>query len=143
MICASEQAVIIEEPVYAETRKLMTEQGCYFLNKEETEAVSKLVINAEKCAVNAVIVGQSAVKIAEMAGIQVPAATKILVAELAGVGEAFPLSAEKLSPVLACYKVKNAEQGIDRAVEVVRFGGMGHSSVIHSQNTEVIRSVLR
>ncbi|UKS25499.1 bifunctional acetaldehyde-CoA/alcohol dehydrogenase [Paenibacillus sp. HWE-109] len=140
MICASEQAVIIEEAVYAETRKLMADQGCYFLNKEETEAVSKLVINAEKCAVNAVIVGQSAVKIAEMAGIKVPAATKILVAELTGVGEAFPLSAEKLSPVLACYKVKNAEQGIARAVEVVKFGGMGHSSVIHSQNAEVIEA---
>ncbi|CAH1202259.1 Aldehyde-alcohol dehydrogenase [Paenibacillus allorhizoplanae] len=140
MICASEQAVIIEESVYAETRKLMADQGSYFLNKEETEAVSKLVINAEKCAVNAVIVGQSAMKIAEMAGIKVPAGTKILVAELTGVGEAFPLSAEKLSPVLACYKVKNAEQGIDRAVEVVKFGGMGHSSVIHSQNEEVIQA---
>lgn len=140
MICASEQAVIIEDSVYAETRKLMTEQGCYFLNKEETEAVSKLVINAEKCAVNAVIVGQPAARIAEMAGIKVPGTTKILVAELAGVGEAFPLSAEKLSPVLACYRVKNAEQGIDRAVEVVKFGGMGHSSVIHSQNAEVIQA---
>ncbi|UJF33816.1 bifunctional acetaldehyde-CoA/alcohol dehydrogenase [Paenibacillus hexagrammi] len=140
MICASEQAVIIEEAVFADTRKLMADQGCYFLNKEETAAVSKLVINSDKCAVNAVIVGQSAVKIAEMAGITVPAGTKILVAELGGVGEAFPLSAEKLSPVLACYKVKNAEQGIDRAVEVVKFGGMGHSSVVHSQNEEVIRA---
>ena len=68
-------------------RKLMIDMGCYFLNKEETEAVSKLVINPEKCAVNAVIVGQSAVKIAEMAGIKVPADTKILVAELQGVGD--------------------------------------------------------
>jgi acetaldehyde dehydrogenase/alcohol dehydrogenase len=139
MICASEQAVIMEEDIYAPTKKLMADQGCYFLNKEETEAVSKLVINPEKCAVNAVIVGQSAVKIAEMAGITVPAATKILVAELAGVGDAFPLSAEKLSPVLACYKVKHATQGIDRAVEVVKYGGMGHSAVIHSQNDEVIQ----
>ncbi|WP_127529602.1 bifunctional acetaldehyde-CoA/alcohol dehydrogenase [Paenibacillus kobensis] len=138
MICASEQAVIIEEPVYAEVRRLLTEQGCYFLNKDETEAVSKLVINPEKCAVNAVIVGQSAASIAQMAGITVPSDTKILVAELAGVGDAYPLSAEKLSPVLACYKVKNAEQGINRAVEVVKFGGMGHSSVIHSQNDDVI-----
>ncbi|NEW04848.1 bifunctional acetaldehyde-CoA/alcohol dehydrogenase [Paenibacillus sp. SYP-B3998] len=140
MICASEQAVIIEEAIYAETKKLMTDQGCYFLNKEETDAVSKLVINSEKCAVNAVIVGQSAVKIAEMAGIKVPAATKILIAELHGVGESYPLSAEKLSPVLACYKVKTAEQGIERAVEVVKFGGMGHSSVIHSQNQQVIQA---
>ncbi len=138
MICASEQAVIIEEPVYEQTKKLMIEMGCYFLNKVETEAVSKLVINSEKCAVNAVIVGQSADKIAEMAGITVPKNTKILVAELQGVGDQYPLSAEKLSPVLACYKVKNADMGIERAVEIVRYGGMGHSSVIHSTDQNVI-----
>lgn len=138
MICASEQAVIIEEPVYEPVKKMMSVLGCYFLNAEETEAVSKLVINPEKCAVNAVIVGQPAVKIAEMAGITVPADTKILVAELSGVGEPFPLSAEKLSPVLACYKVKTAEQGIERAAEIVRFGGMGHSSVIHSNDQRII-----
>ncbi|WP_145135287.1 bifunctional acetaldehyde-CoA/alcohol dehydrogenase [Paenibacillus sp. Y412MC10] len=140
MICASEQAVIIEEPVYDQVRKLMKDSGCYFLNKAETEAVSKLVINSEKCAVNGVIVGQPAVKIAEMSGIQVPQDTKILVAELAGVGPAYPLSAEKLSPVLACYKVKTAVQGIERAAEVVQFGGMGHSSVIHSNDDAVIQA---
>lgn len=140
MICASEQAVIIEEPVYDQVRKLMKDSGCYFLNKAETEAVSKLVINSEKCAVNGVIVGQPAVKIAEMSGIQVPQDTKILVAELAGVGPAYPLSAEKLSPVLACYKVKTAAQGIERAAEVVQFGGMGHSSVIHSNDDAVIQA---
>lgn len=140
MICASEQAVIIEEPVYDQVRKLMKDSGCYFLNKAETEAVSKLVINSEKCAVNGVIVGQPAVKIAEMSGIQVPQDTKILVAELAGVGPAYPLSAEKLSPVLACYKVKTAAQGIERAAEVVQFGGMGHSSVIHSNDDAIIQA---
>lgn len=138
MICASEQAVIIDEPVYGEVKRLMTDAGCYFLNKTETEAVSGLVINSEKCAVNAVIVGQSAVKIAEMAGINVPAHTKILVAELQGVGDKYPLSAEKLSPVLACYKVKNAETGIERAAQVVAYGGMGHSSVIHSNDKVVV-----
>ncbi|OXS59985.1 bifunctional acetaldehyde-CoA/alcohol dehydrogenase [Cohnella sp. CIP 111063] len=138
MICASEQAVILDEPIYAAAKKKMIQLGCYFLNKEETEKVSGLVINSEKCAVNAVIVGQPAAKIAEMAGVAVPAGTKILVAELAGVGDKYPLSAEKLSPVLACYKVKNAEQGIERAVQVVAFGGMGHSSVIHSNDQDVI-----
>lgn len=138
MICASEQAVILDEPIYEQAKALMSRQGCYFLNKEETEAVSRLVINPEKCAVNAVIVGQPAVKIAEMAGIQVPPATKVLVAELAGVGDKYPLSAEKLSPVLACYKVKTAEQGIERASQVIAFGGMGHSSVIHSNDQAVI-----
>ncbi len=138
MICASEQAVILDEAIYTAAKKKMTQFGCYFLNKEETEKVSGLVINSEKCAVNAVIVGQPAVKIAEMAGITVPQGTKILVAELAGVGDKYPLSAEKLSPVLACYKVKSAEQGIERAAQVVAFGGMGHSSVIHSNDQAVI-----
>jgi len=140
MICASEQAVILEEAIYEQAKKMMTVQGCHFLSPEETEAVSKLVINAEKCAVNAAIVGQSAVKIAEMAGVEVPAGTKILVAELEGVGEKFPLSAEKLSPVLACYRVKTAELGIERAAEIVRFGGMGHSSVIHSNDDRTVRA---
>lgn len=140
MICASEQSVIIEEPIYIQTKELMTKLGCYFLNKEETELVSKLVINSDKCAVNSVIVGQSAMKIAEMAGVRVPQGTKMLVAELQGVGDKYPLSAEKLSPVLACYKVKNAEQGIERAAEVVAYGGMGHSSVIHSHDDAVIHA---
>ncbi|WP_166242690.1 bifunctional acetaldehyde-CoA/alcohol dehydrogenase [Paenibacillus turpanensis] len=138
MICASEQAVIIEKAIYEQTKKLMTDSGCYFLTAEETEAVSRLVINPEKCAVNAVIVGQPAVKIAEMAGLKVPEDTKILVAELKGVGEQYPLSAEKLSPVLACYKVNTAEEGIELAAKVVAFGGMGHSSVIHSKDQKTI-----
>jgi len=138
MICASEQAVILDEPIYDEAKRKMIRLGCYFLSKDETEKVSDLVINADKCAVNAAIVGQSAEKIAEMAGISVPPGTKILVAELAGVGEKYPLSAEKLSPVLACFKVKNAEQGIERAAQVVAFGGMGHSSVLHTKDQAVI-----
>lgn len=139
MICASEQAVIIEEPVFAEVKKLMQAKGCRFLTKEETGKLQGMAMKAESCAVNPAIVGQSAKQIAEMAGISVPDDTKILVAELDGVGPKFPLSAEKLSPVLACYKVKNAQEGIDRAAEIVAFGGMGHSSVIHSHDDDVIR----
>ncbi|AIW40581.1 MULTISPECIES: bifunctional acetaldehyde-CoA/alcohol dehydrogenase [Paenibacillus] len=138
MICASEQAVIIEEPIFEQVKKLMIANGCYFVNKEEAAKLTQGAMNVEKCAVNPAIVGQSAVKIAEMSGITVPAGTKILVAEIEGVGTKFPLSAEKLSPVLACYKVKNAEQGIQRAAEVVEFGGMGHSSAIHSNDEDVI-----
>ncbi|MEC0237308.1 bifunctional acetaldehyde-CoA/alcohol dehydrogenase [Paenibacillus kribbensis] len=138
MICASEQAVIIEEPIFEQVKKLMIANGCYFVNKEEAAKLTQGAMNVEKCAVNPAIVGQSAVKIAEMSGITVPAGTKILVAEIEGVGTKYPLSAEKLSPVLACYKVKNAEQGIQRAAEVVEFGGMGHSSAIHSNDEDVI-----
>ncbi|WP_128893681.1 bifunctional acetaldehyde-CoA/alcohol dehydrogenase [Longirhabdus pacifica] len=138
MICASEQAVVIEEAIYEQTKKKMSAMGCYFLNKQETEKVSDLVINKNKCAVNGAIVGNPATKIAELAGVKVPADTKVLVAELQGVGQKYPLSAEKLSPVLACYKVKTAQEGIERAAEVVEFGGMGHSSVIHSNDQDVI-----
>ncbi|MDN4601646.1 bifunctional acetaldehyde-CoA/alcohol dehydrogenase [Paenibacillus sp. F6_3S_P_1C] len=138
MICASEQAVIIEEPIFDQVKKKMIANGCYFVNKDEAAKLTAGAINVEKCAVNPAIVGQSAVSIAKMCGIEVPAGTKILVAEIEGVGTKFPLSAEKLSPVLACYKVKTAAEGIERAAEVVAFGGMGHSSVIHSTNEEVI-----
>lgn len=140
MICASEQALIIEEPMYDQVRQMMIDNGCYFLDKTETEAVSSLVITGEKCSVNGAIVGQPAYKIAEMVGLQLPEHTKILVAELEGVGTDFPLSAEKLSPVLACYKVTSAEQGIDRAAEIVAFGGLGHSSVVHSKDNKVIEA---
>ncbi|MCG7375717.1 bifunctional acetaldehyde-CoA/alcohol dehydrogenase [Paenibacillus sp. ACRSA] len=138
MICASEQAVIIEEPIFDQVKKKMIANGCYFVNKDEAAKLTAGAINVEKCAVNPAIVGQSAVAIAQMCGIEVPASTKILVAEIEGVGVKFPLSAEKLSPVLACYKVKTAAEGIERAAEVVAFGGMGHSSVIHSNNEEII-----
>ncbi|MCM3340215.1 MULTISPECIES: bifunctional acetaldehyde-CoA/alcohol dehydrogenase [unclassified Paenibacillus] len=138
MICASEQAVIIEEPIFNQTKKLMQSQGCYFLSKEEIGKLQGSAMKAETCAVNPVIVGQPATKIAEMAGINVPDNTKILVAELEGVGPKYPLSAEKLSPVLACYKVKTAQEGIDRAAEIVEFGGMGHSSVVHTNDDDVI-----
>ncbi|WP_454191931.1 bifunctional acetaldehyde-CoA/alcohol dehydrogenase [Paenibacillus sp. Marseille-Q7038] len=138
MICASEQAVIIEEPIYNEVKKMLIDNGCYFVTKDEIAKLTAGTIIAEKCAVNPKIVGQSAVKIAQMCGIHVPEGTKILIAEIDGVGPKFPLSAEKLSPVLACYKVKTADQGIERAAEIVAFGGMGHSSVIHSNNDDVI-----
>jgi acetaldehyde dehydrogenase/alcohol dehydrogenase len=140
MICASEQAVIIEEPIYEQTKKQLIDNGCYFCTPEEIGLLTRGAMNVEKCAVNPTIVGKPATQIAEMAGFKVPAGTKILVAELEGVGVKFPLSAEKLSPVLAAYKVKNADEGVERAAEIVRFGGMGHSSVIHSNDHAVIQT---
>lgn len=140
MICASEQAVIIDKEIYADVKKEMIVNDCYFLNEEEKQKVEKLVINEQSCAVNADIVGMSAAKIAEMAGVTVPDSTKILVAELKGVGSAFPLSREKLSPVLACYKVSSVEEGLTRAEEMLEFGGLGHSAVIHSTNQDAIQA---
>ena len=139
MICASEQAVIIDEEIYDDVVALMKAYDCYFLNKEEKKLLEGLVINKETCTINANIVGQSAYKIAEMAGIKnAPKDAKILVAELEGVGHDYPLSREKLSPVLACYKVKGYKEGIQRCVEMTEFGGLGHSAVIHSHNDDII-----
>ncbi|WP_068774363.1 bifunctional acetaldehyde-CoA/alcohol dehydrogenase [Paenibacillus sp. FJAT-26967] len=137
MICASEQAVIVEEAIAADAKALMKAQGCHFLSAKDTKKLTQFGMKSG-CAVNAAIVGQSAVRIAEMAGFEVPAGTKILIAELDGVGPAYPLSAEKLSPVLACYTVPDAAAGIERAAEIAAFGGLGHTSVIHSNDDTVI-----
>ena len=139
MICDSEQAVIIDEEIYDEVVELMKYYDCYFVDKKEKEQLEKLVINNETCSLNPNIVGQSAYTIAQMAGIKnVPKNTKILVAELEKVGMEDPLSKEKLSPVLACFKVKGAKEGIQKCVEMTEFGGLGHSAVIHSNNDDVI-----
>lgn len=139
MICASEQAVIIDQDIYEKVKQEMIANNCYFLNKEEKQKVEKLVINEKSCAVNPDIVGMAASKIAAMAGVTVPDHTKILVAELEGVGPQYPLSREKLSPVLACYKVSGVEEGLTRAEEMLEFGGLGHSAVIHTTDNQVIR----
>ncbi len=138
MICASEQAVIIDDDIYEDVTSYMYKQGCYFVNKEEKNRLEDIAINQEKGSMNPEIVGQSAFNIARMAGINVAEDTKILIAELDGVGPDYPLSREKLSPVLACYRVNNTEEGIKRSEEMVNFGGSGHSAVIHSNNEEVI-----
>ncbi|HHY06505.1 MAG TPA: iron-containing alcohol dehydrogenase, partial [Clostridia bacterium] len=110
---------------------------CYFLNEEEKNRLREMAID-EHGNLNSQIVGQSAYTIAQMAGISVPQETKILVAEIEKVGPEEPLSREKLSPILACLRVKEAEEGITRAIEMVNFGGSGHSAVIHSQHEKII-----
>jgi len=138
MICASEQAVIVDREISAEFEEYMKANQCYFLNDEEIEKLSRFAVNEDKCALNADIVGQSAYTIAKMAGFSVKEDTKILIAGLEGVGNAYPLSREKLSPILAYYIVENSDEGIKRSEEMVEFGGLGHSAVIHSENQEVI-----
>lgn len=138
MICASEQAAIIEAPVYNEVVDLMKKAGCYFTTKEETKKLEPVVINLEKNAVNPAIVGKSPAFIANLAGFTIPADTKILCTELDGVGVDYPLSKEKLSPVLAVAKAKDVEDGLNLCENMLRNGGMGHSSVLHSTDEEVI-----
>lgn len=139
MICASEQAVIIDREISEQVINIMKDMGCYFLNQDEIKVLEQTAIDEEKCAMNPKIVGQPAWKIAEMAGFTVPKDTKILVAPLEGVGPEYPLSREKLSPVLALYIVNDYKEGIRKCEEMTEFGGLGHSAVIHSENDDIIR----
>lgn len=138
MICASEQAAIIEEPIYKETTDYMKFNKCYFAAKEEIEKLTPFIILPETGGVNSKIVGMAPYLIAEMAGITIPKDTKIICCEIGGVGEGYPLSKEKLSPVLAVLKAKNADHGIELAEKMISFGGLGHSSVIHSKDEAII-----
>ncbi|MFP7295882.1 bifunctional acetaldehyde-CoA/alcohol dehydrogenase [Neobacillus niacini] len=138
MICASEQALIIDNEIYDEVRKEMIDNNCYFLNNEEKQMIEKAVIDEKNASLNPMIVGLPAFTIAKMAGVHVPVNTKILIAELDGVGANFPLSCEKLSPILACYKVNSLAEGLLIAEETLEYGGLGHSAAIHSSDQNVI-----
>ena len=139
MICASEQAAIVDKAIAPKFEKLMKKYGCYFAKPDEIKKLSDYCIDSEKGAVNPVIVGKPATWIAEQAGVKVPEGTKILLAKLDGVGPEYPLSREKLSPVLAYFIVDSTEEGIDRAEEMVMLHGMGHSAVIQENDEDVIQ----
>ena len=143
MICASEQAAIIEAPIYDKAVALMKAQGCYFATKEEIKKLEPVVINLEKGMVNAVIVGKYPYEIAAMAGITIPKETKILCCEIDGAGPEYPLSREKLSPVLAVIKAKDVNDGITKAEIMVEMGGLGHTSSVHTTDDEVIKEFSR
>jgi len=136
MICASEQAVIAVKDVYKKTMTEFERRGAYILNKAEKAKVAEVIVIDGK--LNPGIVGQSAFKIAQMADVQVPKCAKVLIAETDGVGVEYPFSKEKLSPVLALYKANDFTAALDRAQELITFGGMGHTSVLytHPSNTD-------
>lgn len=139
VICASEQAVIVDREVYEEVKDLFRQLGGYFLNPEETRLLEGVAIDREHKMINPRIVGQRATAIAEMAGLPVPDHTQLLIAEVEGVGEEYPLTREKLSPIIAFLKARDTEHGICLSEQMTEFGGLGHSAVIHSENQEVIR----
>ncbi|MFB3168967.1 bifunctional acetaldehyde-CoA/alcohol dehydrogenase [Neobacillus sp. 179-C4.2 HS] len=138
MICASEQALIIDHEIYEEVKREMIENHCYFLNNEEKQLIEKAMIDEKSASLNPMVVGLPAHIIAKMAGVNVPINTKILIAELKGVGPKFPLSCEKLSPILACYKVNSFAEGLMIAEETLEYGGLGHSAAIHTADQNVI-----
>ncbi|MEE3682746.1 bifunctional acetaldehyde-CoA/alcohol dehydrogenase [Actinobacillus pleuropneumoniae] len=148
MICASEQAAIVDKEIYADFVKEMQSYGVYLVNKKEKVLLEKFIFGADKakdenCAgakLNAAVVGKPAAWIAEQAGFSVPPKTNILLAECAFVGEGEPLTREKLSPVLALLKSNSTEHGLELSEAMVNFYGLGHSAAIHTQNVELAKT---
>ncbi len=138
MICASEQAAIIEAPIYDKAVAFMKKQGCYFATKEEIDKLSPVVIDPVRMMAGPAIVGKYPHEIAALAGITIPKETKVICCEIDGVGEDYPLSREKLSPVLAIVKAKDVEDGIQKAEAMVELGGLGHTAVIHSTDNDLV-----
>ncbi len=136
MICASEQAVLVDKDIYKEFESLMREAGSYFVSNEEKKMLEQAMFQDGK--LNSKIPGQSAYNIAKQAGFEVPEDTKVLVVYEEQIGQEYPFSKEKLSPVLAYYIVENKEDGILKAEKLLENGGLGHSAVIHSEDEETI-----
>lgn len=136
-ICASEQAIVTEEVIADQVSDEVQRQGGYFVPPEDVPRLERTVI-LPGGGVNPKVVGQSPKAIADLAGIQIPADTRVLLVRLDQVGPNAPLSAEKLCPVLAFYTVKDWVQACERCYELLEYGGVGHSLVIHSQNKQVI-----
>ena len=130
VICASEQSVVVVDEVYEAVRERFATHGGYLLRGKELQAVSAILL--KNGALNAAIVGQSAVKIAEMAGINVPAATKILIGEVNNVDNSEPFAHEKLSPTLAMYRAKDFAAAVEKAEKLVAMGGIGHTSCLYT-----------
>ena len=141
MICASEQAVLVEKEIYQEFEELMRKAGCYFVSPEEKEKLKDAMfeyVDERGDKLKSHIPGKSPYEIAEMAGFEIPKETKVLVVYEEGIGEGYPFSKEKLSPVLTYYIVENFEEALDKAERLLEFGGLGHSAVIHSEDREKI-----
>jgi acetaldehyde dehydrogenase (acetylating) len=137
VLCSSPNSVVVDEAVSEEVRRQFEAQGGYFLRPAEAEALAKVLVSPQRLP-NPALVGKPAVLVAEKAGFAVPPGTRALIAPLTGVGRDFPLSIEKLCPVLSYYVVRDWREGCERCKEILRYGGMGHTMSIHSQNDAVI-----
>jgi acetaldehyde dehydrogenase / alcohol dehydrogenase len=140
MICASEQAVVVDAEIEAPVIERFQSQGGYFLLPDEISKVTSVVIDQKKQSMASEAVGQPAARLAEMAGITVPRGTRLLIARLPGVGEQVPLSREKLCPVLGFYSVKSFDEGVNLCTDLTHFGGLGHSASLFSRDEKAIRA---
>jgi len=137
VLCSTESGAILDAPIKKLAIEEFKKRGAYFVSPEEKDRLSRLMFD-NRGAINPNIVGKSPVIIAQMAGFDVPHDTSALIAELPGVGREYPLSREKLSPVLSLFTVNGWQEGCELCIKMLEFGGMGHSMVIHSTDSEVV-----
>jgi acetaldehyde dehydrogenase (acetylating) len=137
VICATEQAAVVDRPVAARLQQLMENEGAYFMDEAQAQAIRALLYHPDG-SINTNTVGKSPQVLAAMAGISVPSSARILVAKLRTVGREEPLSREKLTTVLGWYEVDGWEMGCERCIELINFGGRGHSLIIHATDEKVI-----
>jgi acetaldehyde dehydrogenase (acetylating) len=137
VICATEQAVVADRPIAGQLAELMQAEGAYFVDEAQKQALGALLFSAGHL-INPKAVGKSPQQLAQMCGITVPASARILVARLNSVGRDEPLSGEKLTTVLGWYECDGWEAGCERSIELIHFGGRGHSLVIHAQDDNVV-----
>ena len=137
VLCSSPNSVVVDESVDEALRKEFRAQGAYFMNQAEMDALAKGLVSPQRLP-NPALVGKAAAYIAKQVGINVPEGTRALIAPLAGVGRDYPLSIEKLAPILSWYVVKDWQEGCERCIQILRYGGMGHTMSIHSKNEDVI-----
>lgn len=137
VLCSSENSVVVDEAIAEDARREFVSQGACFLSPAEADKVAAVLVTPQRLP-NPAVVGKPATFLAQKAGITVPPETRVLIAPLAGVGRDYPLSIEKLCPVLSFYVVKDWREGCERCKQILRYGGMGHTMAIHSRNDEII-----
>jgi acetaldehyde dehydrogenase (acetylating) len=137
VLCSSPNSVVVDEAVDEAVRREFRALGAYFMNQAETEALARALVTPQRLPAPA-LVGKPAAFIARQVGLTVPEGTRALIAPLAGVGRDYPLSIEKLAPILSWYVVKDWREGCERCIQILRYGGMGHTMSIHSTNEDVI-----
>jgi acetaldehyde dehydrogenase (acetylating) len=137
VLCSSENSVVVDEPIATLVKREFQAQSAHFLSKSDIDKVARVLVTPQRLP-NPALVGKSARAIADACGVTVPDDTRVLIAELDGVGRDYPLSIEKLCPVLSFYVVRDWREGCDRCKQILRYGGMGHTMAIHSQNEQVI-----
>ena len=137
VLCSSENSVVVDAPIAEQAKRELQAQGAHFLSKADIDKVARVLVTPQRLP-NPSLVGKSATFIAAACGVTVPDDTRVLIAELDGVGRDYPLSIEKLCPVLSFYVVRDWQEGCERCKQILRYGGMGHTMSIHSQNEKVI-----